>query len=1260
MPIKPPTIATFTRPQLEQALDQLGDKALAPVADQLGQAKQPFLVDLLEEVGGGKRTAVGGKALRQAVAKQLAAIEAELAVGGGKGKGKSLDLGKVGQRFGKVAADLLAAVNDGWRSGAIELNKRRPMDRDLALRVRAIYEELGAGATSPKVVARVAEFYPGFTVSALHNLRYQFPNDVPDPASINAKQVEARQAAEAKALAKVMAEVGREPSAVVGAMKRRGFTSFNASRIPYLRRRFPELLRSKLALDEGLAREVARVYAALGGAASSEKVVAAMAQRDPRFTASTLNKLHAKFKTILPDRQALNAAQQTEAKRREAEKVAQAWRAHDGDRAAIVAALREAGYREFSAARIDRLRLEFPDLVPRAERVAPRASEAKARRQTALAVAGLLDKLGANATDEALIRAARRELGSFNRARLKELRREFGSILPSAEAVTRNRKLAAYRAEAEHLRQVMQEVGSERAAIIAAMKQRGFRGFDKDRVDFLRRKFPELIGEAVTRRGADDYAALAARVRAYLAAHPQANQGQVAEAVGVSRGVLNRVLADAGLEVAGAASGKKVLKTADPLQRVFILRAFFDAKPNDMLTDIAAALNAQPAFVERFGKVSGGMLSAYVKEVLGREIPDWTVFRRQQVTRAVVQHVRTARRGAPLREALAAMAERYGKAPAKEWCFQDLLSAWNAHPELYPEANALRDASGAIDWTGRGEPASGPGSARPGVYDRAYAELVAWYFAQGCTTEQVVMLVGLFDPRFDQGTLERLRLAFPGLSLLPGSGGAGAPTPGAAELYEQVSELLRREPNATTARVATALGCKPAEVALAVQKLKAVRRSQPATPYSSAELGLIAETVRRTPPGEGLDWAVKVLRQNQELVARHPDLDRATVIGFVGELVPEAGDWQAFQLQRVAEVVHETLTAHPELRSVSELCRAARQSYPGFPEFQSFARRTMRDLHANLERLPVLHPYVGASGTLLFVEPEKRAGLTRELAELVAEHARSAPSIATWPLVAARVNEDPRVEALGRRLLLEDIVGLRAKFPGVIPKIADANDDQKTRDQAYRLGRLLQEQRGVPDVRAAAKAVGIGDTRAQELIAAFPAYFPFYKKRYPLTPHLAQIIGEELSRMPMGTTLEQAAHALQFCRRLPANMLIAKTTILNAQRKFPDLVPSLEQQSQDRFEEYVARMLFVTDPFFSRHQIFKLIEERFEQVPIGEDRFNAEVYPRWRKWLAEGTAPPWLSAIAGANGELPEFGLGRGEGEFPARELWQAAKEVKA
>jgi hypothetical protein len=111
-------------------------------------------------------------------------------------------------------------------------------------------------------------------------------------------------------------------------------------------------------------------------------------------------------------------------------------------------------------------------------------------------------------------------------------------------------------------------------------------------------------------------------------------------------------------------------------------------------------------------------------------------------------------------------------------------------------------------------------------------------------------------------------------------------------------------------------------------------------------------------------------------------------------------------------------------------------------------------------------------------------------------------------------------------------------------------------------------------------------------------------------------------------------------------MKVGKTTIMNARKRFPELVPSLEEQSVEKFEVTVARELFTTDPFFSRNVIIDLLGDQYEKMPVSKTRLNSEIFKTWQKKLDAGTAPEWLEAIA-PDGKLTEFGLGAPASDFP-------------
>lgn len=354
-----------------------------------------------------------------------------------------------------------------------------------------------------------------------------------------------------------------------------------------------------------------------------------------------------------------------------------------------------------------------------------------------------------------------------------------------------------------------------------------------------------------------------------------------------------------------------------------------------------------------------------------------------------------------------------------------------------------------------------------------------------------------------------------------------------------------------------------------------------------------------------------------------------------------------------AELVRdEALQKAPEGRSLSKIIGDIQKQYPGFPNSVSLLATGLRSMEKHIEKMPWMKKYVGDDGRIKLTSTP-RADLTEELATLVAHAFAAAPPAWKNDRIFAKLHDDPKVKAKYPVLNESTLTALRRNFPGVIPpRTAAVKAEPDARADAKRLAAELQrivDGGGKIELAAIARTWAVDPQYFRRLIRRNPELFPMYKKRYEITEHVARVMGQVISTMPMGVNLDEAPAYLEHSGLFPPDMKIGKTLLINAATKFPHLVPNLNERNETMFLRLVCREIATAKKGTSLKQIFDDAKARTGQLPVAYERFVKETAPAWQK-MKPAERPAWVNAIL-VGGKVPEAALGRAPSTFPAEDL---------
>ncbi len=858
-----------------------------------------------------------------------------------------------------------------------------------------------------------------------------------------------------------------------------------------------------------------------------------------------------------------------------------------------------------------------------------------ARRQAAI-VAEVIDALGDGATREAVVERVALRLPGFDANRLFRLQESCPELVPKLRAFKQEAAAAEARREAELVGQLCGDELSV-SALVQQMRAQGFAEFTEHRYELLRQQFPELVPklERDASEGEELFADALSLARAARQL-PGASLAKVAARAGFSAYYARRLRDEFDIPV--GLKKDHVLRSTPEVEAI-VLKGMLDLPAFASQTDLAERLTANPVVAAYLGEIKPKTLAAYLDRHLGDRV-DFETLQRQKLTRRLVAGVLTAPRGASLAEVLAELEQTEGPRPTFGRLTDSLQHHWAKHPELYPEVAHLCDADGAIVWNGRGRqlPAvlAGPSAGEVAVRER----LAALGSELGPTARRVVGAMELDDPEASARALEGLPEVFAEQRKAPRRW---------RSVLHRMTRLLVRDPELTPKAIAKALNVED-DRWLREDLEQLLAKTRPAAELSRTDVAAIVRIVRQAPPGIEFE-ALRELCERDPYFAERAELKLhdKKLRQLLREEFPEARDWRELQRIRVSEVLAEALaeTDEPPARVFKRL----RERWPTFPSFAAFQQFWVPELEANPELYPALAPLFGSLGQLqLGAKPVPRELVTAAHARRVAAALSAMPR--GWPLGAAceeATKADPGLRLDAR---LAQLLGKR--FPEALPAELVERDVAAMRALAAAL--VWRHRRsGGPAGRLDTAALAAGEKVPQSVVTAlvgrFPAFFPVAKRRFPVTEHVAHVIGAIIKTMPLGTTPAEEPALIEAAGLLPPEMAVSAKTLKTARQKFPELVPTLSAHNDELFSRLLAARLFSAPLGTPIEEIYAGLRDEFAQFPISLKRFCDEVLPGWNAWLRdpERGVPAWLRAL-GAYGPITATGQGRPASEFPARE----------
>ncbi len=860
-------------------------------------------------------------------------------------------------------------------------------------------------------------------------------------------------------------------------------------------------------------------------------------------------------------------------------------------------------------------------------------------RAIALEVAAVYELLGLDATNDAVVRELHKLYSTFDEATLDALHRRFDEVLPNRQELAHQRGHQRLEDEARVVQRIVtrQKVATVRD-LVQVMQGLGYQGFDGRRLSYLRRSFPELVPSLSKEHTPEELLAIGERIRTFIAKHPAATSKVLGRALSLPIPLIEEAAELAGLALTRERTAR-ILDPYDPLCDALVRFALTSRRKGEGIVAAAALLNANGAFTAQYGAVTEAQLTRYVDEHLPR------------LARAAGHPPWEGVRPGVYDRAFAELASFFYKTPdideprafAAVQAFDPSFSKYRLK-QLRAENTDLSLCTRVMDKGERERMARAVGQLvreHPGLTLKEIGEL-AWQ-------------AGL--PRLDDQRISNLRVEFPELI------DKRVDRANAAELADidaKIRAFLTGAPHASVAEVAAAVGARETQVVKPLRRVRAELLETGQTRFSDVDHALIERVVRAAEPGDTQDDVMARVMADKTFAARHRSLSQYTLREVIVALVPEAADWKVYNLITVARVLDLALQQAPEGRSLSKIIGDIQKEHPGFPNYVSLLSTGTRSMEKHIERMPFMKKYLGADGRLKLSSGKPQAELTEELAHIVAQAFAEAPPDWKNERIFEKLHQDPHIKQRYPVLNESTLTGLRAKFPGVIAaRTALTQNAGDAQADATKLAKELQaivDAGGKITLDVIAKEWGVDPQYFRRLINRNPALFPMYKKRYEITEHVARTMGLVIATMPMGVTLDEAAVLLERSGLFPPDMKLGKTLLLNANAKFPALVPSLNERNQQLFLRMVCKELVTAKTGTTLRAIFDELKAKTKQLPVSLERFTSEIVPAWQQ-QKPAARPAWVSA-AMRDGKVAISALGEPAHRFPPLELVAVERDV--
>ena len=370
-----------------------------------------------------------------------------------------------------------------------------------------------------------------------------------------------------------------------------------------------------------------------------------------------------------------------------------------------------------------------------------------------------------------------------------------------------------------------------------------------------------------------------------------------------------------------------------------ILRALVDgAGLGDTFHDLVTTLKAtHPEFLQRHRYSHPDFLGQALRTQLG--ITDWRLVQQQRYSKLFADHARRSPAGTEFEDLLRFMQDEYPGAYSRA-AAQKLAKRWDAHPELYPEIDALRDEHGKLPWQ--------LSRVRP---TKELAERVAKAIRenQGASVPDVVKALQADPqfhakhPRFNQEHVHILRSAFPNvvpfvdeLGHLRGAVAKKAAGERRKDIAQKIVDYAKKHPAVTdrkAAVIARALGVSDRQVLQALRAFPELFPWHEPGRIGTFDLHLatrVAVALEGMQPGTTRQQIVDALREDPRFVERYPLFAHAynldAVAGAYPEIVPAFSEAQAqLKMKALVDAVH----AAPKGASFREIVKDLRAEHPG-------------------------------------------------------------------------------------------------------------------------------------------------------------------------------------------------------------------------------------------------------------------------------------------------------------------------------------------
>lgn len=839
--------------------------------------------------------------------------------------------------------------------------------------------------------------------------------------------------------------------------------------------------------------------------------------------------------------------------------------------------------------------------------------------------------LGGKADDALVVAQMAKIYSSFDDTTLDELHEKFATLLPSRRDLHRSRLRGALRSEAELVAKIVTRQNiSTVPKLIQVMQALGHDGFDVGRLGYLRRKHPDIVPSLSRVHTPEEFAAVGENIRAFIDKHPAATARVVARALSLPGAFVVEAAELAGLALSLERTAR-ILDPYDPVCDGLVRHALSTRALGAGIEPAAATLNANATFVERYGQVSEAKLRAYVEEYLpsmktAGHAPAFTAAKPGVRDRAYAELTAFFYATPGIDEPGAFTMMRAFDPSFSKYA---LVKMRKQHPDL---SLGLR----IVDVKVREEMARHIGGLLRDMPDATHSEIAELAWQQGL-------------PRLDAARISNLRAEFPELI---DKRIERANDEGLRRISEGVAAHLAENPHASIAEVARAVGARETQVVKPMRRVRDERMDTGQTRFTGVDHALIERTVRAARPGDTLGDIRARLLEDTTFTARHRDVSIDTVRLTIIDLVPEAADWKAYNLTLVARVLNDALEKAPEGKALSRIVAAIKQEYPGFPSYVTLCGTTSRSLEKHIDKMPFLDKYL-VDGRLKFSTRGPEARLTAELARIVGRAFAAAPPSWSNAEIFAHLHEDAQVRAKYPVLNESTLTSLRRIFPGAIPQRVAARVEVHTQlEDAHKLAKQLEGivARGEKiKLDSIAKEWGVDPQYFRRILQRHPQLFPMYRKRYEITEHVARTMGSVIATMPMGTSIEQAAVLLEKSGLFPPDMKLAKTLLINAQAKFPALVPNLKTRNEQLFLRLVCRELATSPKGTPLAAIFDAAKARTGQLPVSLERFRSDFAPQWANKAGAQEWPSWVKAVL-VDGKVASTGLGRARSTFPKQD----------